>query len=144
MKIPQLLDTNIEKFGEYPFLFYGKKQLTNVETRKYANRLANGLKMKGIQAGDRILVITPNSPEVLIAYQGIARAGAIIVPVLFSLHPKEIAYIAENCGAKLIITSTIILDHIQQAIELLNTKPTIVITDDDTSSYAINMYKYII
>ena len=142
MKIPQLLDTNIEKFGEYPFLFYGKNQLTNVETRKYANRLANGLRKRNIQPGDRILVITPNSPEVLIAYQGISRAGAVIVPVLFSLHPKEIAYISENCGAKLIITSRLILDQILQAIEWLTVKPTIIVTDERSSSDASNLYEY--
>lgn len=142
MKLSQLLDSNIEKFDEYSFLFYGNKQFTNVETRRYANRLANGFRNRGIQPGDRILVIMPNMPEVLIAYQGITRAGAIIVPVMFSLHPKEIAYIAANCGAKLIITSKIILDHIQQAINLLNIKPTIIITDDDTASTAINIYEY--
>ena len=140
--MPELLDMNIERFGEYPFLFCGEKSYTNVQTRKYANRLANGFKKAGIQAGDRILVIMPNAPEVLIAYQGITRADAIIVPVMFSLHPKEIAYIAENCGAKLIITSKMLLEQIQQAIALLNIKPNIIVTDDDTSSNTINFYEF--
>lgn len=38
MRLTELLETNIDKFGEYPFLFYKEKQCTNVETKQYADK----------------------------------------------------------------------------------------------------------
>ncbi len=106
MRLSSLLDRNIQEFGEYPFLYDGDQVLTNVETRACANQLAGKLRYSGIGDGDRVLVMMPNNPGVLIAYQAITRANAVIVPVLFTLHPKEIAYIAKNCQAAMLITSS--------------------------------------
>ena len=143
MKLSQLLDKNIQDFGEYPFIFYGGKQYTNVETKKYANQLANGLRKHGVDKGERVIIIMPNSPEVLFAYQGITRAGAVIVPVMYSLHPKEIAFIANNCGAKLIITSSLLLNNISQAIELMDIRPSVLVTDAPTTDQAQNFYEFL-
>ncbi|MFJ7638351.1 class I adenylate-forming enzyme family protein [Peribacillus sp. NPDC097206] len=143
MKLSELLDKNVREFGEYPFIFSGGKQYTNVETMNYANQLANGLRNHGVDNGERVIVIMPNSPEVLFAYQGITRAGAVIVPVMYTLHPKEIAFIADNCGAKLIITSSLLLDNIGQAIELMDKRPSILVVDAPTTEQAQNFYDYL-
>ncbi len=130
MRLSFLLDQNIQEFGEYPFLYYGEKKFTNVETRAYANQLAIELQRSGIKKGDRVIVMMPNSPEVLIAYQAITRAQAVIVPVLFTLHPKEIAYIAENCEAARILSSSSIQGQVNQIEKELSTNIPIVMIDD--------------
>ncbi|MFE8699365.1 class I adenylate-forming enzyme family protein [Cytobacillus sp. FJAT-54145] len=140
MKLKDVLETNIEKFGEYPFIYYYGKQFTNIETRKYSNQLANGLKHLGIKKGDRVIVCMPNCPEVLFAYQGITRAGAIIVPIMFMLHPKEIHYIALNSGAKAIITSSYVIGNVEKAIDALEEKPLLITTDMPTNERAYNFY----
>jgi long-chain acyl-CoA synthetase len=60
-----------------------------------------------------------NSPEVLVAYQAIARMGAVAVPLLPVLKTPEIQHVAENCHPKAFITnlplSAMILPAIQQA-----------------------------
>src|SRR5207248_4489252 len=89
---------------------------TNIQVAQEAAQLEAGLEALGIQKGDRIIVMMINSPEVLISYQGIARAGGIIIPVLPLLKGPELRYIAENSGARAIITSSILLPLLPQAL----------------------------
>lgn len=140
MKLNDLLDKNIDQFGEYPFLFYQDKQFTNLETRQNADQFAKGLRKSGIINGDRVIVCIPNCPEVLFAYQGITRAGAIIVPVMFTLHPKELHYIALNSRAKAIITSTMVLKNVEQAIAGLSVKPLLIVIDQPSNENVTNFY----
>ena len=140
MKLKDLLDTNIAEFEEYPLLFYKEKTFTNVETKQYADQFASGLRNLGIAKGDRVMVCMPNCPEVLFSYQGITRAGATIVPVMFTLHPKELHYIARNSGAKAIITSSAIRSNVEKSLDSLPVKPQLIIVDMPSDDRAKNFY----
>ncbi|HJT56103.1 MAG TPA: long-chain fatty acid--CoA ligase [Ktedonobacteraceae bacterium] len=113
---------NYLHFGIYTMLIYEDRQqdevreYTNVDVAREATQLAAGLQSLGIQKGDRVIVMMINSPEVIIAYQAIARVGAIIIPVLPLLKGPEVRYIAENSAAKAIITGSILLPLLQSAL----------------------------
>ena len=140
VKLKELLETNIANFGEYPFLFFKERTYTNLETRRYANQFASGLGRMGIAKGDRVMICLPNCPEVLFAYQGITRAGAIIVPVMFTLHPKELHYIARNSGAKAVITSSYVLQNVEKSLETLPERPAVIVTDLPSNENLTNFY----
>lgn len=116
---------NCVHFGPYTEFIYEdqqqKREYTNIEVAREATQLAMGLKRMGIQKGDRVIVMMINSPEVPIAYQAIARAGAAIIPVLPLLKGPEIHYIAENSGAKAIITNAPLVPLLQNALSDLST-----------------------
>lgn len=139
--LKDLLDQNIKAFGEYPFLYYGDRVYSNVETQKLAIRIASGLRNSGIEKGDRVLVCMPNCPEVLFSYQGITRAGAIIVPVLYLLHAHEIKYIIQNSKAKAVITNSDTLPKINEAIRSLSEKPRIFVSDDPDYLQVDNLHR---
>jgi long-chain acyl-CoA synthetase len=140
VKLKDLLEKNIADFGEYPLLFFKERTLTNVETKNLADQFTNGLRRLGIQKGDRVMVCLPNCPEVLISYQGITRAGAIIVPVMFMLHPKELHYIALNSGAKAVITSSYVLQNVEKSLEGLPSRPEVLVVDRPTDNQTKNFY----
>lgn len=140
MRLSDLLETNISQFGEYPFLHFKEKQYTNIECKMFADQFASGLTKYGIDVGDRVIVCMPNCPEVIFAYQGITRAGAIIVPVMFTLHPKELHYIALNSGAKAVITSSNILGNVEKALEGLTLQPLVVVVDQPSCERRLNFY----
>ncbi|MEH6994414.1 long-chain-fatty-acid--CoA ligase [Neobacillus drentensis] len=140
MRLCDLLETNINQFGEYPFLYFKEKQYTNMETRMYADQFTGGLRQLGIFEGDRVIVCMPNCPEVIFAYQGISRNGAIIVPVMFTLHSKELHYIALNSGAKAVITSSLVLGNVEKALEGLDFKPIVVVVDQPSNNRSLNFY----
>ena len=66
-------------------------------------RFAGGLKRMGLVAGDRILLYLPNGIEWIIAYHAIARIGAVVVPANILLSIPELAFIAADSGARLIV-----------------------------------------
>lgn len=128
MILTDLPEHNVEQFGEYPFIHFGNQQLSNRDLLDAANRLANALVQRGIGAGDRVMVCLPNCPEVFIAYQAIMRAGAIVLPVMYVLHPREIGFIARASEASAVITSPLLLGNIIQAVEDMEHPPTLMVS----------------
>jgi long-chain acyl-CoA synthetase len=144
MKLEQLLETNVKLFGEYPMLYFQEKQFTNIETKRISDRFAKGLRKLGIAEGDKVMVILPNCPEVIFSYQAINRAGAIIVPVMFTLHPKEIHYIVANSGVKAIITSSFVLEKVRTAVRDLDSQPAIIAVDVASENSVLNFYDVLV
>ena len=71
-----------------------------------AARLAAGLRDKArLKPGDRVGIFMGNSPECLEAMYGIWWAGLAAVPINAKLHAREVAYIQENAGARVLIDS---------------------------------------
>lgn len=140
MQLSDVLEENIKTYGEYPFLYFKEHIYTNLDTRMYADKIAGGLRTLGIGKGDRVVVCLPNLPEVLFSYQGITRAGAIIVPVMFLLHAEEISFIMRNSGAKAVVTSSATLEKIDKAIQNLTDKPTVIVVDQESSDRITNLY----
>jgi long-chain acyl-CoA synthetase len=65
-----------------------------------AAQVASGLHSLGIQPGDRVGLTCPNIPWFSIAYFGILKAGAVVVPLNVLLKPREIAYHLRDSGAQ--------------------------------------------
>ena len=68
-----------------------------------AARFAAGLRAEGLRPGDRVALAMANAPEYLVAMYGIWWAGMVAVPINAKLHAREIAYIVEDSGARLLI-----------------------------------------
>lgn len=69
-------------------------------------RLAAGLRsIEGMVPGDRIAMAMKNSPEYIELMWAAWHAGLCIVPMNAKLHPKEFAFILENCGVRCCFTT---------------------------------------
>ncbi|HEX4565439.1 MAG TPA: AMP-binding protein, partial [Vicinamibacterales bacterium] len=81
----------------------GSQQLTYAELDAQAHRMAAGLHVMGIRAGDHVALSCPNLPFFPVAYFGILKAGAAVVPINVLLKPREIAYHLRDSGAKTVL-----------------------------------------
>ncbi|HWK23386.1 MAG TPA: long-chain-fatty-acid--CoA ligase [Ureibacillus sp.] len=129
MLLTELLGENIEKFGEYDLLYYNDKSYTNRETEIICKKVSSLVHSLGVEKGDRVLICMPNCPEVIFSYQGVLGVGGIIVPVMYLLHENEINFILKNSEAKVVITSSDLLDKINGATKDLDVKPKIISID---------------
>ena len=98
-----------EQGGDAPFL-WGKEEgeYEPQSWREIANQvtqLACGLKSLGIKKGARVLLVSENRPEWLIADIAIMAIGAITVPAYITNTESDHLHIIENSGAKLAIVS---------------------------------------
>jgi long-chain acyl-CoA synthetase len=74
------------------------------ESRRYSfadmkvlsDNMAVYLASKGVNKGDRIALYCINSANFAIAYMGIVKAGAVVVPINLLQKPSEIAYVLDN------------------------------------------------
>jgi long-chain acyl-CoA synthetase len=74
------------------------------ELASRAARLAAGLRGRlALAPGDRVAIVMKNSPEYLEALYGVWWAGLAAVPVNAKLHAREVAFIVEDAGARLVI-----------------------------------------
>ncbi|NEV61814.1 long-chain-fatty-acid--CoA ligase [Thiorhodococcus minor] len=62
--------------------------------------VAAALAEQGIAPGDRLGLLCPNGADFVIAYLGILKAGATVVPLNLLLNPKEVAFILKDSDAK--------------------------------------------
>ena len=81
----------------------GPQQLTYAELDAKATQAAAGLHAMGIRPGDHVALSCPNIPWFPIAYFGILKAGAAVVPLNVLLKPREIAYHLKDSHAKAVI-----------------------------------------
>ncbi len=77
----------------------GGRHLTYAELNAAAARVAAGLGAIGIAPGDHVVLSCPNVPAFPIAYFGILKAGAVVVPINVLLKPREIAYHLKDSNA---------------------------------------------
>ena len=112
MNLAHLGEENVQRYGEYVSLAFDGFEWTNVAQQRAACRFAHALRRVGVVPGDRVLVLLPNCPEVLQAYAGILKAGAVIVPVVFLLGPVEVRHILQDSGAKVVVTAPDFVDKL--------------------------------
>src|SRR5262249_50426924 len=68
-------------------------------------RVAEGLRLKGIEKGDVVAIQLPNTPEFIVLHLAIARLGAVMCTVHMPYRGAEIEAILGHSGAKLFLTS---------------------------------------
>ena len=82
----------------------GTSQITFTELARKTDQFAQLLRNLGVQLGDRVLVRLPNSLDYPIAFLGAIKMGAIAVPTSTLLTAEEVAYLAKDSGATLLVT----------------------------------------
>jgi acyl-CoA synthetase (AMP-forming)/AMP-acid ligase II len=79
-----------------------------------ANRVAHALVAKGVQKGDRVLHLMHNSIDWLVAYFGIIRSGAWVVPLNFRFTGADLKYCANAADPKLMVFGEEFIDRVQE------------------------------
>jgi long-chain acyl-CoA synthetase len=86
-----------------PAVILDQSRLTYAELDLLSDRLAAGLRDAGVERGDRVALLLPNVPQFPIAYYGVLKAGAVVVPLNVLLKGPEIAYHLRDSEPRLLI-----------------------------------------
>jgi crotonobetaine/carnitine-CoA ligase len=103
MNIRELIEGQVKKSPDKIFLYFADKQITYGEFNANINRAANVFLDLGIKKGDRVCFFLPNSPEFLYGWFGLAKIGAILVPINTNYKTEETKYIVNHSEANLIL-----------------------------------------
>ncbi|GAB5450385.1 MAG: class I adenylate-forming enzyme family protein [Halioglobus sp.] len=87
--------------GDREFLIYEGERRSFNQLFDEADAIAVALQARGIGKGDRVAIAMRNYPEWLAAYIGVVTIGAVVVPVNSWGQPADVAYILQDCDARL-------------------------------------------
>lgn len=89
--------------GKVAVVFNGR-ELTYGQLNARVNRIARLLaEDMGVRPGDRVAYLLPNCPEIIEVYYAIQKIGAVAVPLNFKLIAREVSYLVNASGAKVLL-----------------------------------------
>ncbi len=99
--IASLLERSARAWPRLPAVALGGGALCDYATlAARAARLAGAFTAAGLPRGARVALVSRNDPAYIETLFGCWWAGLVAVPVNSKLHPKELAYVLANCGAR--------------------------------------------
>jgi long-chain acyl-CoA synthetase len=111
-----MFSRSARRFSRRPALYFFGKTLSYQECHSLVERFACGLAALGIRKGDRVALCLPNSPQAVIAYFGILRAGGIVVACNPTYTEHELSHQLRDSNARAIV----VLDLMYQKIQHLD------------------------
>ncbi|WP_432104767.1 class I adenylate-forming enzyme family protein [Streptomyces sp. bgisy091] len=101
MHLSALLDSAVRSAGDKEAVVHGEHRWTYREFADAARRAATVLREAGLRPGDRLAVMTHNTPAFLFAAFGAWYAGATLVPMNHKFRAAEVERQLRHCGARL-------------------------------------------
>ena len=96
-------DQMSERYPDRPAVIYLGQRYSFSKLRDLSERFAGGLVDLGVKKGDRVMIYIPNSIQWVIAFLGIQKIGAVIVPVSPIYTSHELEYMIKDSGAETVI-----------------------------------------
>ena len=101
--------TRARERGDAPFLWArrggGWQSVSYAEAARQVAAFADSLQRIGLKPGDRVMLVSENRPEWLIADLGIMAAGCVTVPTYTTNTTRDHQHILANSGASAVIVS---------------------------------------
>jgi fatty-acyl-CoA synthase len=99
----------------------GRLTYRQVEAR--ARGMARALDEMGVEAGQRVALVSPNAARFAIAFYGVSGSGRVLVPINFRLNAEEVGYIVGHSGASVLLVDP----EIDAALSAVTAKERIVL-----------------
>lgn len=101
--VARVLDTALADDPDREALVTRSTRLTYGELDRQADRAAHALAALGVRTGDRVAASLPNEVDVVVAFHGAMRLGAVWVGVNRALAPPEKRHLVADCGATVLL-----------------------------------------
>jgi fatty-acyl-CoA synthase len=112
-----------------PALRFLGNTVTWAELRRRVAALAGALSRRGVGFGDRVMILMLNRTEFVESVLAANMIGAIAVPVNFRLTPAEIAFLVEDCEARVMISEPVLVAAATGVRDITSVLDTIVVAD---------------
>ncbi len=128
-----LIDITTEKLEEYgnrTAFHYRNEEYKFNEIEDSASRLSSALRELGIGKGDIVGLYMANSPQWIISYNGVMRAGATVTGISPLFVPREIEYQLSDSEAETIISHEDYYPNLEEIMDDTEVERIILATKD--------------
>ena len=105
-----------ERRGNHPAVIYLGSRFSYRRVRQLAEAFAAGLAGLGVTAGQKVMLYIPNGIQWVVAWLGVQRLGAVVVPITPIYTPHDIRYIANDSGAETIVCADTNFGYVSSAL----------------------------
>ncbi len=109
------LEDAARKYPDRACTIFKGAVVTYKEMNEISNRFAAALVDMGVKKGDRVGIFMPNSPQFVMAYYGILKAGGSVVATNPLYTPPEIEHQASDAGIEYMFVMTNFYETIKKA-----------------------------
>ncbi len=99
-----VFDAAVESFPDRPLVITDDVTYSYRDIQEWSIRVARGLVASGVKPGEHVAIVLANYPEFVAVKLGIARAGAVTIPINFLNRRDELGYVLEQSDAVTLIT----------------------------------------
>lgn len=132
------------KYPDKTSIHFMGKNFTFREVYESSLKFANYLKGLGVEKGDRVAIMLPNTPQSVIAYFGVLFAGGVVVQTNPLYVERELEYQMKDSGAKIILTMDILYPRVTSIKDNTELEHVIVTAIKDYLPFPKNLiYPYI-
>ena len=123
LRVPQVtlnhfVDTAAQRYPDKPALIYAERVIVYSALRDQIAAVAGYLQQHlGVAHGDRVLLMSQNCPQFVIAFFAVLRLGAVVVPVNPMSTLSELRYFADNSGAKVACVAQELWPQVQPLLQ---------------------------
>ncbi len=110
------LDSAARRYPHHRALVFYDHPMTYRQLNEAVNRFANALIELGVKKGDRVALLLPNSPQMVIAYYGALKAGAVIVSMNPLFSADELAQQIIDSGTETIVALSV-FDNLVKSVK---------------------------
>ncbi|AOV07646.1 long-chain-fatty-acid--CoA ligase [Sporosarcina ureilytica] len=145
MNLLQFLDRAVTVYGEKCAVidYEEGRTFTYKELATRVNQLSHGLRSLGVQKGDKVAYLAPNTVEMLEGFYGIFQLGATMVPLNIRLKPEDYVFILNHSESKVLFVDQDLLTLIEPIKHQLETVETIIVHYGDDTSNEISYDKWL-
>ncbi len=93
-------------FGDREAVVDGDRRLTYTQFFDRCDRWSVALQRLGVQPGERVAYIAPNTGAQLESFYAVPQIGAVLVPINYRLTADDFAYIINHSGAKVVCVAS--------------------------------------
>jgi long-chain acyl-CoA synthetase len=114
LTLPEMLDRTARRFPERTAIIYLGRHISYGRLNEAVNRLAGGLKAAGISRGEKVSLVLPNIPQIVMVYYALWRIGAVPVPNNPLYTDREFTHQLKNSGSTSIIGLDLLMPRLQK------------------------------
>lgn len=103
--VQDFLENSADRLPDKIALVCESQRLTYAQVEQMANRLANALRLQGVQRGDRVAIYLPNSIAGVVSIFAALKAGGVFVVINSTTKQDKLVSILNNCRATALVTS---------------------------------------
>ncbi|MBM3363415.1 MAG: acyl-CoA synthetase [Betaproteobacteria bacterium] len=116
------VERSAEVFADLPAVIHGRRRYSWSQTRERSARLAAALQSLGIQRGDTVSAMLPNTPEMIEMHYAVPALGAVLNALNTRLDAALLAWQMNHCEARVLVTDREFAPVMQKALELLRSQ----------------------